>query len=122
MVLGLKHKDLLSNKKKSLGLKSLFSKQHQGVTESEEACAAPAPASVASSTTSTPVSNASSTITSYVTKNNVLDAEIIWALKCIRSHLSYNSSEDSHKLFARMFPDSAIAQMFTCGATKSVYV
>ena len=40
----------------------------------------------------------------------------------VESHYSCNSSERSGKLFSSMFPDSALARNFACGATKSRYM
>lgn len=55
-------------------------------------------------------------------KNEVLKAEILWALKVMNSHYSFKSSEDTSKLFAAMFPDSEIAKRFACGERKCAYV
>ena len=48
-------------------------------------------------------------ITDSVTKNEVLTAEVMWALKVANSHYSFESFEDASLLFRRMFPDSQIA-------------
>ena len=56
------------------------------------------------------------------TKNDVLSAEVLWALKICTSHYSHNSSEGSNLLFQRMFPDSDIASAFKCGEMKSAYL
>lgn len=53
------------------------------------------------------------------TKNDELSAEVLWTLKTSTSHYSHNSSEASHLLFQRMFPDSEIAAGFKCGELKS---
>ena len=45
----------------------------------------------------------------------MLKAEILWTLKLITSHYSFNSSKDTSHLFSAMFPDSHIAQQFPCG-------
>ena len=49
-------------------------------------------------------------------------AEILWALKSVMSHFSYNSSQDIGGVFRAMFPDSKIAQQWSCGATKLSYL
>ena len=49
-------------------------------------------------------------------------AEVLWAMKVVASHMSYNSCTDNEKLFQRMFPDSVIAKSFTCGEKKCAYV
>ncbi|CAN7949040.1 unnamed protein product [Ixodes pacificus] len=52
----------------------------------------------------------------------VTDAEILWILKMVTSHYSYNSSSHAGELFKKMFPDSEIAKAFSCGEKKSAYV
>ena len=56
------------------------------------------------------------------TKNDVLAAELLWAMKMCTSHYSHKSSESSDLLFRKMFPDSAIASAFQCGEMKSSYI
>ena len=58
----------------------------------------------------------------HVTKSDLLQAEVLWTLKTVSSHQSYRSSDDTDKLFARMFPDSAIAAKFSCAAKKTSYM
>ena len=43
-------------------------------------------------------------------------------MKLCASHYSYKSSDDASRLFAAMFPDSAIASKFTCGKQKANYL
>lgn len=57
-----------------------------------------------------------------VTKNDILTAEVMWALKVANSHFSFKSSEDVSQLFRRMFPDSQIAAQFACGESKCSYL
>ncbi|KAJ8333481.1 hypothetical protein SKAU_G00414890 [Synaphobranchus kaupii] len=56
------------------------------------------------------------------TKNEVIKAEILWALKIMNSHYSFKSTEDTSRLFTAMFPDSQIAARFACGESKCAYV
>lgn len=51
-----------------------------------------------------------------------LRAEVIWVLKTVTSHQSYRSNEGIDELFKAMFPDSVLAQTFTCGKDKTRYV
>lgn len=61
--------------------------------------------------------------TPLATGNDVLTAEIWWALKLMSAHYSCHSSEDSSFLFQHiMFPDSDIASRFACSETKSSYL
>lgn len=57
----------------------------------------------------------------FLIKDEVSRAEIYHALDCVTSHLSYNSRKHSSALFSVMFPDSDIAQNFSCGPTKLSY-
>ena len=61
-------------------------------------------------------------IADYVSRDDTLRAEVLWALKINTSHFSYSSSDDIAMLLRTMFPDSAIAAKFTCGERKSNYV
>lgn len=75
------------------------------------------------SSSNTSVSSATKqTMISSDSKNKVLKAEILWALKIMNSHYSFKSSEDTSKLFAAMFLDSEIAKRFACGESKCAYV
>ena len=58
----------------------------------------------------------------YVNKNDVLRAEVLWTIKLDMSHQSYRSSDDISALFGKMFPDSLIAQKFSCTAKKCSYL
>ena len=57
----------------------------------------------------------------FIIRDEVLTAEILWAMKTVVSHYSVNSSEKTSNLFQKMFPDSAIAQKFKCGKTQCAY-
>ena len=64
----------------------------------------------------------SSQISSHFSKEDVLSAEVLWAIKTLMAHYSSNSSAGTDKLFAKMFPDSQIAKQFQCGKTKCSYL
>ena len=65
---------------------------------------------------------ASSTVSNYVSKNEVLKAEIIWTMRTIMKHESYKSNENINNIFQSMFPDSEIARKFTLGERKTSYI
>ena len=69
-----------------------------------------------------PVCQSQSTIQQSICKDDVLKAEILWAIKVISDHYSCASSEKTGKLFTKMFPDSQIAKKFACGSTKCSYL
>ncbi|CAL1299581.1 unnamed protein product [Larinioides sclopetarius] len=62
------------------------------------------------------------TIAPFIASSQCLDAELKWSLKCVESHYSYNSCKDISNLFQDMFPDSKIAEKFSCGPTKCSYL
>src|SRR5215813_6861151 len=62
------------------------------------------------------------TIDAFVLKSEVMDSEILWALKCINNHYSFRSCHDVGQLFCKMFPDSSIAKNFSCGEKKCAYL
>lgn len=51
-----------------------------------------------------------------------LRAEVIWVLRTVTSHQPYRSNDGIDDIFKAMFPDSVLAQSFTCGKDKSRYV
>ena len=64
----------------------------------------------------------SSPSTSLIISEEVLHAKVLWVIKVITSHYSLSSCKDISCLFSKMFPDSQIAQSFSCGATKCAYL
>ena len=61
-------------------------------------------------------------VTHYATSREVKIAEIIWAMKSVMAHFSYNASADIGDVFRAMFPDSGIARNFKCASTKVAYL
>lgn len=57
----------------------------------------------------------------FAPRNDVLDAEIVWAIRTVTSHSSYKSNEKIEDIFRQMFSDSNIALNFTCGEKKTAY-
>ena len=64
----------------------------------------------------------SSTMAKFALTKGQHKAEILWALKSVMSHFSYNSAHDITDVFKAMFPDSSIAQHMSCSATKLSYM
>ena len=64
----------------------------------------------------------SSPSTSLIISEEVLHVEVLWVIKVITSHYSFSSCKDISCLFSKMFPNSQIAQSFSCGATKCAYL
>lgn len=62
------------------------------------------------------------TLTSFLHKDDVTKAEIMWTLKTVMSNYSYNSATGLNELFQAMFPDSEIAKKFQLSSTKMAYI
>ena len=62
------------------------------------------------------------TITAVLEKNNVIDAEMRWCLKVVKSKFSQRSCDDMQSLFIVMFPDIEIARKMTLQKDKCKYV
>ena len=65
---------------------------------------------------------ASQILPHYFRKDDVLKAEILWALKVTESHFSYNSSRNIVDLPKMMLPDSKIVEKLCLGSTKLAYL
>ena len=46
----------------------------------------------------------------------------MWSIDVVLSNGSFNSVSNKNDLFCKMFPDSEIAESFSCGKTKCRYV
>ena len=68
--------------------------------------------------TGTPKSSASvkdTLVSSFLSTEETLKAEIVWMLYTIECHHSFHLNEGVAKIFQVMFPDSETAKKFTCG-------
>lgn len=72
--------------------------------------------------TSNEADKAEATISCWTAREGVIKAELLWSLKSVRSDFSYNSADDTPKLFQEMFPDSNIASRFSMSHTKLSYM
>ncbi|XP_063218747.1 uncharacterized protein LOC134529009 [Bacillus rossius redtenbacheri] len=110
---GSKHSSLVEEKTKTVAIKEFFSPMNLPNQTSSTSNAAGV---------CKPATEASGSLNLFTTGKDVLDAEILWTLKCICNNYSYKSCEDSSQLFARMFPDSLVARQFSCGEKKVAYL
>ena len=69
-----------------------------------------------------PTSTGSKTIDDTFTRDNVLFAEIRFALKTVESNYSQHSCENINELFKVIFPGSIVAEHFKLGRTKCGYL
>lgn len=53
---------------------------------------------------------------------SVIDAELLWALKCVDSHYWGHSNMGMNKVFQKMFGDSQIAANYSMSESKFRYV
>ena len=74
---------------------------------------------------STLPSTSHTSLDTAVVTGDVIRTEVLWTLKVVMCHYSFNSCNDISVTFRVMFPDSGIdriAKTFTCGATKCAYL
>ena len=76
----------------------------------------------ASSTKETEDSKNSGSLDDLLLKNEVVNAEILWCLKLVAGHLSYNSCINISEIFKIMFSRSDVARQFSLGKTKARYM
>ena len=77
---------------------------------------------MSSSTSSSTPNTDQSSLDDYVNDDVKLKTEIIWVLKCVLAGYPNRSCDGLDEIFARMFPDSEIAQKFKLGRQKSMYL
>ena len=46
----------------------------------------------------------------FISKEDITTAEVIWAMKLVMTHSSYNSFKDAAEILKSMFPDSEIVK------------
>lgn len=112
---GKKHQSIanaISNSDKSSFL-NLFSKGKVEPSRSLSSCAS-------TSATATPLPFIP--MDSFVSNNNVLEAEIWWSVRTALKNHSASSNSDIDFYFKKMFPGIPIVQKFSCGYTKSSYL
>ena len=51
-------------------------------------------------------STGGATVTKCIARDDVLNVEVLWAVKTVMSHFSANSSSNTGNLFRKMFPDN----------------
>ena len=102
-------------------LKSLFVPKAKSDSSAEgiksaglESLKVPNPPTETPSAEAPSTSTDGATITKCVARDDVLNAEVLWAVKTVMSHFSANSSSNRGDLFMKMFPDSQIAPRFNC--------
>ncbi len=78
-----------------------------------------APMTVQASNTTT---FTNSSLNLFITKNDLLTAELWWCLKLVDSNVSCQSSVNIGFVLRQMFPNSYIAKQFTCTQTKAMYL
>ena len=69
---------------------------------------------------STLPSTSHTSLDTTVVTGDVIRAEVLWTLKVVMCHYSFNSCNDISATFRAMFPDSGIVKTFTCGASLRI--
>jgi len=61
-------------------------------------------------------------VSQWITKEDTLRAEVLWALETLSSKYSTNSCVGKNERFSALFPDSEIDKQFQCSKTKCSYL
>ena len=59
-----------------------------------------------------------SSMKTFTTNEIVMKAEILWSVKSVMAHFSFNASADIGDLFKKMFPDIVIASSLLVGKPR----
>ena len=95
----------------------------QGVSTSKTTTVSSDSASTVTPCTTVNTSTTKKTsMSDYVSNNDVLKAEVLWTLRTITTHSSYISNANVGAIFREMFPDSGIASKFKCAEMKTSYL
>ena len=113
---GKKHQSIIQRSEKNPSVKDFLEKKDVAEASTSEESG---PSTLVMSSS---VEQKSSFVTKFALTKEHHKAEIIWALKSVMSHFSYNSAHDITDIFKAMFPDSSIAQHMSCGPTKLSYL
>ena len=106
---GVKHQSRMKSDSGSLKITAYISRSAAASTSS-------------SSATETSTTSVASSVSTHVTRLDILNAEIWWCLKVVAAGYSFRSSEDISFLWRNQFPDSEIAQQCQVGETKCMYL
>ena len=113
---GKKHQSIIQRSEKNPSVKGFLEKKDVAEASTSEESG---PSTLVMSSSA---EQKSSFVTKFALTKEHHKAEIIWALKSVMSHFSYNSAHDITDIFKAMFPDSSIAQHMSCGPTKLSYL
>jgi hypothetical protein len=116
---GSKHKNIMALQKKQQPISQMFVIQQEvphvtstRASEVSERIEVPSPR----------INETGSGNPPFVIADATTKAELLWAMKTVVSHSSFNSADGSAELLANMFPDSQIAKNMKIASTKMTYV
>jgi hypothetical protein len=114
---GTKHKNIIELQKKQQPISQLFVIQqedaHVTSTRASERIEVQSPLRINETGSGNP---------SFIIADELTKAELLWAMKTVVSHSSFNSANGSAELLANMFPDSEIAKNVMIASTKMAYL
>ena len=113
---GKKHQSIIQRSEKNPSVKGFLEKKDVAEASTSEESGS------STLVMSSSAEQKSSFVTKFALTKEHHKAEIIWALKSVMSHFSYNSAHDITDIFKAMFPDSSIAQHMSCGPPKLSYL
>ena len=108
---GKKHCDIVKNRSAGL-VCSFFRKEEQSAVSSTEKF---------SKETCKDDKTVKGKLNDYLLDDSIINAEILWTLKCVMGHFSFRSCAQINSLFSAMFKDSEIAAKMKFGKTKCSY-
>ena len=121
---GKNHQNAVKGTGKSTSVLGFLKKEEGASTskQTEELSACKESEELSAAVTRSNEEQKSSTMAKFALTKGQHTAEILWALKSVMSHFSYNSAHDITDVFKAMFPDSSIAQHMSCSPTKLSYM
>lgn len=114
---GTKHKNIMELQKKQQPISQLF------VIQQVDAPVTSTRASERIEVPSLPrINETGSGNPPFIIADAITKTELLWAMKTVVSHSSFNSADGSAELLANMFPDSEIAKNMKIASTKVAYL
>ena len=98
-------------------INSLAATTSEGQPESQNTSETADPAAYVSASPSS-----TSSLVNWGITDQIFKSEILWAIQTTVNHNSHTSNRNTSCLFEVMFPDSPIAQKFSCGSDETSYL
>ncbi len=116
-----KHMKYVRGKEQTLPITARFPPANVSPLAAKEPEAAASASQLAASAPAAPLATTTARVDLRMSFSSTptLKAEVLWTLHTISKHHSYNGNEGISELFKCMFPDSDIANTFTCDCQQN---